>query len=89
MSLKGGGANAYRYEGGIEFGMISKNGAVRVRVSDTALDDLEPHRNRMTNYLEIFARNRYAIENAARREYDAGAIEKDGTVLVKTLDLNR
>jgi hypothetical protein len=89
MSLKGGGANAYRYEGGIEFGMTSENGAVRIRVCDTALDDLESQRNRVTNYLKIFERNRYAIENAARRKYDAGAIEKDGSVLIKTLDLNR
>ena len=38
-----------RYEGGVEFGMIGKTGAVRIRVSD-ALEDLEPQGRRVINY---------------------------------------
>jgi DNA polymerase elongation subunit (family B) len=39
--------------------------------------------------LEVFRANRRAIEEEARKKYLAGAIEPDGSVLIRTLDLAR
>jgi uncharacterized protein DUF1488 len=90
MSLIDAGANAYRYESGVEFGMSDHNKAVvRVRVSDTALDDLEPKTRRGSDYVGIFDRHRTRIADVASKKFNAGQLEPGGIVLVLTRDLSR
>jgi hypothetical protein len=60
---------------------------IRCAISREALDDHFHGDNR--NKLEVFAENRTAIENIARRKYLSGLIEPDGTVLIRTADIPR
>jgi hypothetical protein len=85
MPLQTGGANGYRYEMGVEFGMRDGPKTVKVRVSTEALQDREPTGQ---DLLWIFNKQRRAIEAAATRKYDAKEIEPDGIVYVRTADLN-
>jgi fido (protein-threonine AMPylation protein) len=57
---------------------------VRCAVSREALDDHFGADGR--DKLDAFRRHRRAIEDAARRKYLAGATERDGSVLVRTMD---
>jgi Protein of unknown function (DUF1488) len=60
---------------------------VQYAISREALDD--HFKGDKKDKLEVFRANRRAIEEEARRKYLAGAIEPDGSVLVRTLDLAR
>ena len=88
MPLIDGVANGYQYEAGVEFGMTDhKETVVKVRVSDTALDDLEPKTRRGSDYLGIFNRHRTKIAEVASEKYDNGQVAPGGFVLVLTRDL--
>jgi hypothetical protein len=66
-----------------------QDGETRVHcaISREALDDYFKGTNE--DKLEVFKANRQVIEEAARKKYLAGAIEPDGSVLIRTLDLAR
>jgi Protein of unknown function (DUF1488) len=58
---------------------------VQCAVSREALDD--HFKGDKKGKLEVFRANRRAIEEEARKKYLVGAIEPDGSVLIRTLDL--
>jgi Protein of unknown function (DUF1488) len=58
---------------------------IRCAISREALDDHFHGDNR--SKLEVFAENRPAIEDIARRRYLSGRVEPDGTVLIRTADI--
>jgi Protein of unknown function (DUF1488) len=89
MALVDLGKNAYRYIGGVEFGMTDGSRTVPIRVSDAALNGCEPKVRRGSDYLGIFERHRRDIVDAACRKSAYGQFEPDGTILVRTVDLNR
>jgi hypothetical protein len=89
MKLVDPGKNAYRYFGGVEFGMTEGSRVISIRVSDAALNGCEPKVRRGSDYLGIFERHRHDIADVARRKSDYGQFELDGTILVRTGDLNR
>ena len=66
-----------------------QDGGIRVRceISRQALDD--HFRGDGKDKLEVFRANRQAIEQEARRKYLAGDMEADGSVLIRTGDLER
>ena len=66
-----------------------QDGETRVHcaIRREALDDYFKGNNE--DKLEVFKANRQVIEEAARKKYLAGAIEPDGSVLIRTLDLAR
>jgi hypothetical protein len=89
MPLNSAGQNAFPDLAGLGFGMTDGKKIVVVHVSHEALDDIEPTTTRGRDYLGIFDRNRAKIESIASRKYDAGHLESDGTIHVRTNDLNR
>jgi hypothetical protein len=60
---------------------------VQCAVSREALDD--HFEGDKKDKFEVFRANRRAIEEEARKKYLAGAIEPDGSVLIRTVDLAR
>jgi hypothetical protein len=66
-----------------------EDGETRVQcaISREALDDHFKGDNK--DKLEVFRANRQEIEAEARKKYLAGAIEPDGSVLIRTLDVAR
>lgn len=73
--------------GVVEF--TGQDGATEVRcgISREAFDD--HFHGDGKNKLEVFRRNRATIESEARRKYLAGRSERDGSVLIRTEDLER
>jgi hypothetical protein len=66
--------------------MTNGEKTITVYVSDEALEDRVP--NALDGHMAIFDRHRAEIEQIASNKYDARQIENDGTVLVRSQDLN-
>jgi hypothetical protein len=60
---------------------------VRCEITREALDD--DFGGDGKDKLEVFRANRLAIEQEARRKYLAGRREADGSILIRTEDLQR
>jgi hypothetical protein len=88
MGFIDGGDIARRYAGGVEFGVMDDLRLTWIRVSDAALNGCDPNVRRGSDYLGIFERHRCDIVEVARRKSDRGQFEPDGTILVRTGDLN-
>jgi transcriptional regulator with XRE-family HTH domain len=82
--LESGGANGYRYKGGVEFGMIDAGRIVVCRVSEEALQQDDEHAAR--DYVAAFQRRRAKIEQIAAAKYGAEQLD-DGFVVVKSVDV--
>jgi transcriptional regulator with XRE-family HTH domain len=89
--LQDGGANAYRVGKTDWFGFGARDGArvFDIRVSEHALDDLEPTVRKGSDYLGIINRNRDRILRVARRLYEDGRAESDGVISVTKMDVPR
>jgi hypothetical protein len=70
------------------FWMTDGKLVVTVRVSDEALSDAEGSMKPNASTLTVFQRRRYAVESVARRKIVNERREKDGSIMVKTIDLN-
>jgi hypothetical protein len=69
------------------FGVRLGASIVEIRVSDIALDDLEPATPRGSDYLGILERNRDRIFEAGRRLHEGRRFEPDGAILVRSKDI--
>lgn len=58
---------------------------IRCEISQEALDDHFGGDNR--DKVEVFTKNRHAIEDVARKKYVEGRVEPDGSVLIRTVDV--
>ncbi len=87
MPLRPSARRAFPDIGRIGFQAVDNAGnPVAVYVTFEALDTKEPEA--LDGHLAIFGRNQAAVEWIAGRNYDAGMIEPDGSVLVTSADLN-
>ena len=78
------------YDGGIVFRMRAGVALdfVTVWVTDEALDNSEHSRKAHSDRIGAFGRRRYAIESVARRKIEQKKLQKDGSVLITSADLN-
>ena len=83
--LASGGANGYRYQGGIEFGMTDGAKIIRCQISDEALKDLDG--KAAADYIAAFERHRLKIEAVADGIYRRHGADEDGIVLVISSDI--
>ena len=83
--LVSGGANGYRYQGGVEFGMTDGAKVIRCQISDEALKDLD--RIAPSDYVAAFERHRSTIEAVADALYRRRGTDQDGIVLVISSDI--
>jgi len=90
MPLVSGGANAEPYNSGVEFDMDDDEAIIRIRVSNQALLDKEGLlREAHPDFVDLFHPHQTEIEAVASRKFDAGIIERDGSIFISSVDLKR
>jgi hypothetical protein len=83
-SLQSGNANGYRYEGGVEFGMLDGTRVAICRVSDEAL--LRLNKNAARDYVAVFDKNRAMLEKIAVQKFQARLMKND-IILIASSDV--
>ncbi len=86
MPLVSGDENGFPDLFRIGFGMKDGTDPVTVWVSHEALEDWEPRAT--DGHMAIFERQRSIIESIASEKYDAKKIQRDGSVLVTSADVD-